>query len=54
MPVCVHCGCEGTGRTLNISEINYPKCSQCGNKDDVPRRKRKFATAEGLANKRKK
>ena len=19
-PVCVHCGCEGTGRTLNVSQ----------------------------------
>ena len=53
-PVCVHCGCEGTGRTLNISEINYPKCSQCGSKDDVPKRKRKIVTAEDLANKRNK
>ena len=40
-----------TGRTLNILEINYPKCSQCGSKDDVPRRKRKIVTAEDLARK---
>ena len=53
-PVCVHCGCEGTGRTLNISQTSYPKCNQCGSKDDVIRRKRKIVTAEDLVNKRKK
>ena len=38
--VCIYCGIGGMHRTLNTS-VKYPKCTNCHDKLNVPRRKRK-------------
>ena len=53
-PICVYCGTDGTKRTLHISDVNYPKCIQCGAREDIPRRKRKNITSDELQKKKKK
>ena len=50
--VCIYCGIAGTHRTLNSSVEWYPKCNNCKEKPDVPRRKWK-AAVEGDFSKKK-
>ena len=52
--ICIYCGGEGTGRTLEDSIQNYPKCRLCECKQDIPRRKRKAMTEGDLNSKKKK
>ena len=38
-PWCIYCGIGGTHRTLNTSVKYYPKCTNCHDQLNVPRRK---------------
>ena len=49
--ICIHCGLQGTSRTLGNSLEFYPKCIDC-NKLDI-RRKRKTVTENDLRKKKK-
>ena len=51
--ICIHCGVQGTGRTLESSAKFYPKCIECNDKPDIPRRKRKSVTENDLRTKKK-
>ena len=51
--ICVHCGVNGTSRTLGNSPEYYPKCVECVDKPEINRRKRKVVTEKDLTKKRK-
>ena len=37
--ICIHCGVEGTSRTLGNSVEHYPTCIECKDKPDINRLK---------------
>ena len=52
--VCIYCGIGGTHRTLNTFVKYYPKCTNCHDQLNVPRRKRKTVVQDDFNNKKKK
>lgn len=50
--ICVWCGVSGTSRMLGDAVEKYPKCTNCQEKPDVLRRKRKAVTKNDLGKKK--
>ena len=51
--ICVYCGISGTSRVLGNSVKLYPKCTNCSEKPDVQRWKRKALVTNDLGKKKK-